>query len=112
MMITTILLSIAGYFFFTLWAGWDEVWAAALRVGAGGIVLALLLSLCNYALRYLRWRLYLKQLGHTIPWGSGMRIYLSGFALTITPGKWRSDPRGLPKRVWRTLPKILWHFFC
>ena len=94
-MITTVLLSICGYFLFTLWAGWNDVLSAALRVGAGGMLLVLFLSLCNYALRYIRWRLYLKQQGHTIPWASGLRIYLSGFALTITPGKSGEAIRGV-----------------
>lgn len=83
----TVLLSIVGYFLFTLWAGWDNVMHAIANVGAVGIVLALALSLMNFLLRFTRWQLFLRALGHRIPWLRSLRIFLSGFALTTTPGK-------------------------
>lgn len=45
------------------------------------------LSLLNYALRFLRWNLYLRRLGHRVPWLRHFAIYCSGFAMTTTPGK-------------------------
>lgn len=51
------------------------------------LTLVLALSLANYALRYLRWRYYIQMLGHHIPGGTHLAIYLAGFALTATPGK-------------------------
>jgi len=46
-----------------------------------------LLSLGNYALRFIKWHWYLIRIGHPIPIGANSLIFLSGFALTVTPGK-------------------------
>jgi glycosyltransferase 2 family protein len=50
-----------------------------------GAVLAL--SLVNYGLRFERWRMILKQLGHRLPAGRHLLYYLSGFAFTVSPAK-------------------------
>jgi glycosyltransferase 2 family protein len=86
-LIITIVLSIVGYFLFSLWGGWRQVLDAVIKVGPKGISMALVLSLINYALRFIRWQGFLKAVGHTVPWLSSLRIYLAGFALTVTPGK-------------------------
>lgn len=102
-LITSISVAMAGYLAASLWGGWQEVTRAFLQVGMAGTVLVLALSLLNYGLRFVRWQLYLTQLGHTIAWPVSLRIYLSGFALTTTPGKageaFRGvllKPRGVP----------------
>jgi len=46
-----------------------------------------LLSLGNYFLRYVKWHWYLKLLGHRIDRFPNLLVFLSGFALTVTPGK-------------------------
>ncbi|GAB3463828.1 lysylphosphatidylglycerol synthase transmembrane domain-containing protein [Azotobacter salinestris] len=89
-----------GYLGFSLWAGWQAVGSAVARVGMGGIVLALLLSLVNYGLRFLRWQSYLRAFGHTVPWWPSLRIYLAGFALTTTPGKAGEALRGVLLKPW------------
>jgi uncharacterized protein (TIRG00374 family) len=86
-LVLSVLLAIAGY------GGWvfvneaDAVFASAARVGGIAVVVICTLSLVNYALRFIRWRWYLGTMGHRIPVGQDLRIYLSGFALTTTPGK-------------------------
>lgn len=45
------------------------------------------LSLLNYALRFIRWHGYLAWLGEHVPVLRHALIYISGFALTTTPGK-------------------------
>uniref|UniRef100_UPI003F5F578F lysylphosphatidylglycerol synthase transmembrane domain-containing protein n=1 Tax=Pseudomonas sp. LRF_L74 TaxID=3369422 RepID=UPI003F5F578F len=81
-------LSASGYLAFSLWGGWHEVVQALLRVGVLGLSFALLMSLINYALRFLRWQTYLQALGHPLPtWRISLRIYIAGFALSTTPGK-------------------------
>jgi uncharacterized membrane protein YbhN (UPF0104 family) len=47
----------------------------------------LALSLVNYALRFLRWELYLRSLGATLPLGRSLGVFLTGFLLSVTPGK-------------------------
>lgn len=50
--------------------------------------LALALSSSNYSLRFLRWQLYLGRLGvRGIPAADSLLVFLSGFVLTVTPGK-------------------------
>lgn len=91
----TVLLSILGYFLFTLWAGWENVMSALNHVGFVGIILAISLSCFNLSLRFIRWQLFLKNLGHSPPLITSLRIYLAGFSLTTTPGKTGEALRGI-----------------
>ena len=86
-LILVVMLSVAGYLGFVLWSGWAEVTAVIAQVGWLVTGIALLLSLLNYGLRFVRWQLYLAQLGHVLPWGEHFRIYMAGFSMTILPGK-------------------------
>ncbi|WP_348729722.1 lysylphosphatidylglycerol synthase transmembrane domain-containing protein [Rheinheimera texasensis] len=81
------LLAAAAYLVTVLWSGWSEVRQAAIAIGFTGIVMALLLSLFNYGLRFIRWQIYLHALGSPVSIWLSLRIYLAGFALTTTPGK-------------------------
>ncbi len=83
----SVLAATAGYLAFSLWSGWQDVADAFVLIGWLGTGCALALSLVNYGLRFGRWQLYLSRLGHPVEYGSSLRIYLSGFALTTTPGK-------------------------
>lgn len=48
----------------------------------------LVLTLVNYFLRGARFHYYLQQLGiNTVPFWVSLRIFIGGFALTLTPGK-------------------------
>ncbi|GBD16626.1 hypothetical protein HRbin26_01524 [bacterium HR26] len=50
--------------------------------------LVLALTIFNYALRFLKWQLYLRWVGaDRLPWALSLGIFLAGFAMTITPGK-------------------------
>jgi uncharacterized protein (TIRG00374 family) len=86
-MLLIVLLSALGYLAFSLWGGWHEVVAALVTVGITGTLIALVLSLVNYLLRFVRWQKYLAKLGHRVYWQESLRIYIAGFALTILPGK-------------------------
>lgn len=94
-MMASVMLAALGYLAFSLWGGWHDVGGALARVGAVGVVGMLILSFVNYILRFLRWQLYLSALDHSLPWRQSARIYFSGFALTITPGKAGEALRGL-----------------
>ncbi len=84
-----------GYLGLSLWAGWRDVLASVEQAGMSVILGMLLLSLVNYALRWLRWQHYLKQLGSEPPAGVSAQIYFAGFALTVTPGKVGELLRGI-----------------
>lgn len=93
--ILSIICSVLGYLAFSLWGGWQDVSSAVARVGMLGIAIALLMSMLNYGLRFLRWQSYLAAFGHSVPWWPSLRIYLAGFALTTTPGKAGEALRGI-----------------
>ncbi len=94
-LVYSIALSAVGYLAFSLLGGWTEVGDAIVQVGLAGVLGALALSLVNYGLRFARWQLYLRRLGHALRWTTSLRIYVSGFALTTTPGKAGEAIRGV-----------------
>ncbi|WP_018085588.1 lysylphosphatidylglycerol synthase transmembrane domain-containing protein [Desulfurispora thermophila] len=91
----SIALAAAGYLAFAFWGGWQDVISAFGAVGVTGLVLALILSLVNYGLRFVRWQYYLGELGVHIPVTASALTYVAGFALTTTPGKAGEMLRGV-----------------
>jgi uncharacterized membrane protein YbhN (UPF0104 family) len=69
------------------WTDWATVMATVqdltptvwLQVGA--------LALLSYGVRFARWHLLISSLGHRLPLGRHLTIYLSAFALALTPAK-------------------------
>lgn len=57
----------------------------AFRWSAFGVALALATG--NYGLRYLRWQYLLRRIGVIVPHGESALIFLSGFVMSVTPGK-------------------------
>jgi glycosyltransferase 2 family protein len=53
------------------------------------------LCLLSYLLRGLRWRLWMAHYGRHFGWVEGLRLYLSGYAFTPTPGNVGEAMRGL-----------------
>lgn len=82
-----VVLSAVGYLIFSIWGGWQEVVAAMARVGIMGTAIALMLSLVNYGVRFVRWQKFLALLGHRVYTPESLRIYIAGFGLTLLPGK-------------------------
>ena len=89
------LIAVAGYGVVIEVSGAGRVWGALTQLGIASILVIAFLSLLNYALRSLRWRLYLKRLGYRLHPGTNMLCYLSGFAFTLTPGKAGEAGRGV-----------------
>lgn len=50
-------------------------------------VAALALALANYVLRFVRWQLYLRRQGVSVPLDSSAIVFGAGLSLSITPGK-------------------------
>jgi glycosyltransferase 2 family protein len=49
---------------------------------------ALCFTLFNYALRFLKWHFYIRQVGaRDLPWRQSLRLFIAGFPLAVTPGK-------------------------
>lgn len=55
------------------------------QVSAFGVALALVLG--NYAIRIVRWQYYLQRIGVRLPLGESSLVFLSGFVMSVTPGK-------------------------
>ncbi len=75
------------YLGFIFLIGYQDILEAATRLGWYGWLLILACSLANYLLRFVRWLIYLKRFGYEIPHLVHIHYYMSGFALTTTPGK-------------------------
>ena len=71
-------------------AGYGDVREVSGRVASfplPSLLVALGLALLNYLLRFLRWVYYLKVLAVSVPMRLSILIFLTGLAMTITPGK-------------------------
>jgi uncharacterized protein (TIRG00374 family) len=86
-LLVCVVLSIVFYGAWVVFTGADEVWSSVTLLGLSGWSIILGLSLFNYLLRFIRWDLYLRRLGCSVPVLSNLMAYLAGFGFTTTPGK-------------------------
>jgi len=87
-LVPVLLLGMALYGAFVAWSGWREVQASLADFRWTAFVMAVGLATLNYALRILKWEYYLARLGvRGIPKLDSALVFLSGFVLTVTPGK-------------------------
>ena len=82
-----VLLGMAIYVGFAMWADFRQVGAALSRYAWWTTGAGLVLAAANYLLRFWRWQYYLRRLGLQVPRKDSALVFLSGFALTVTPGK-------------------------
>jgi uncharacterized protein (TIRG00374 family) len=76
------------YIAMSVWSNTDALDDAFSRIHWQYIPLIFALSLVNYCVRFANWQFYLSRIGlTTIPRGDSFRIFLSGFAMSISPGK-------------------------
>jgi uncharacterized protein (TIRG00374 family) len=95
--------NILSYLLICLFVGWSlfifrtdvsQIKFAIVWTSMDVVFYTLLFSLVNYALRAVRWWLYLSKLGYTISLKFSGLTYLSGFAFTLSPGKIGEIARG------------------
>ena len=94
-LVASIICAVIIYLALSFSTEWHEVLFAYKSIGLEGVALVLALSLVNYGLRFFRWQLYLSVLGQKVPILQSFMIYISGFALTTTPGKAGEMLRGV-----------------
>ena len=101
--VTSIIIAAVAYAVFVLAAGFEDVVVGFSRLSLTSWITLAGISLLHFLLRFVRWQVYLLRLGHQIAVLPSALIYLSGFALTTSPGKigeaWRAvylGPRGVP----------------
>lgn len=75
------------YVGFAAYSGWHKVVDALGHFAWATAAAALALAFTNYLVRFGKWELYLRRLGIRIPIADSFGIFLSGFSLTVTPGK-------------------------
>jgi len=90
-LVTRVVLGVAAgvavYVGFSIWADAGRVASALARFHWSAAVLACVLALGNYAVRFGRWQYYLRVLGVRVPARDSLQVFFAGFALTVTPGK-------------------------
>lgn len=69
------------------WFGWRQTVSALLALGSHTLLIGAVLASTAYLWRFGRWEFSLECLGYAVPRGRHLCIYLSGLALTATPGK-------------------------
>lgn len=70
-----------------LWGGRESLTGAFALLGLPALLGASAVASVSYLIRFVRWHLALRTLGSPVPAGPNLRIYLSGLALTASPGK-------------------------
>jgi glycosyltransferase 2 family protein len=86
-LVPTILLGVALITVFALVGDTRELADAFRRFNWWLIVPILALTVWNYGWRFLKWQIYLGVLGIRLSTGLSARIFLGGFAMSLTPGK-------------------------
>jgi uncharacterized membrane protein YbhN (UPF0104 family) len=86
-LVPTVVLGVALITVFALLGDVRELADAFRRFDWWLIVPILALTVWNYGWRFLKWQIYLGVLGVRLPTGLSARIFLSGFAMSLTPGK-------------------------
>jgi uncharacterized membrane protein YbhN (UPF0104 family) len=83
-----VLLAIVLYGLFVLYAGYREIGQSLASFRWNAFAAAIGLATVNYGLRFLKWEYYLSRLGIAgVAKLDSLLIFLSGFVLTVTPGK-------------------------
>jgi uncharacterized protein (TIRG00374 family) len=95
---------VAVYVAFTIWADAREVGEALAAYAWWTAGLGFLLAAANYLVRFVRWHYYLRILKLEVPRGESFLVFLSGFALTVTPGKLGEAVKALLLKQSRDIP--------
>ena len=83
-----VLLAVVLYGAFAAWSDYEQVASSLSQFAWTSFAAACALALGNYLLRFLKWEYYLGRLGiRGVPKLDSLLIFLSGFVLSITPGK-------------------------
>jgi glycosyltransferase 2 family protein len=83
-----VLLGVVLYAAAVVYSGYRQVQGALAQFQWSTFAGALALASLNYCLRFGKWQYYLRRLGvRAVPAGESALVFLSGFVLTVTPGK-------------------------
>ena len=82
-----VLFGVVVYFGIVIWADAGKLARALRQLPLWVVPAACALSLVNYAIRFWKWQRYLDLLSIRVERRASWLVYLSGFALSVTPGK-------------------------
>jgi uncharacterized membrane protein YbhN (UPF0104 family) len=71
----------------TIWAGHAATVASLAKIGVPMLLVSAAVSSTSFLWRFGRWAMCLRSLSYRLPVGFNLLVYLSGLALTATPGK-------------------------
>lgn len=87
-LIVAMVLAVALYGGYAVWSGIGKLGESLSHFTAWSFVAACALAFCNYCVRFLKWEFYLARLDiRGVPKLDSFLTFLSGFVLTVTPGK-------------------------
>lgn len=86
-LIPPLFLAVVAYSALLLYGDAAAVSEAVRRLPIATILLGFALSLGSFALRAVRWHMYLILSSIRVPWGPSLLIFLTGLGMSITPGK-------------------------
>jgi uncharacterized protein (TIRG00374 family) len=86
-MMIALVLAVAVYAAMSLYADMDRLWASLGGFGMYAFFAACGLTFFNYGLRFVKWHYYLRVLGVEIKVLRSLAVFLSGFVMSVTPGK-------------------------
>ena len=86
--LVAMLLGVCVYGGFVVYSGLGKISASLAHFHVSAFVIACVLAFGNYVLRFLKWEFYLSRLGiRGVKKMDSFLTFLSGFVLTVTPGK-------------------------
>jgi glycosyltransferase 2 family protein len=86
--VVALLLGVVVYGVFVVYTGYREIEQSLRIFRPSTFLVALGLATANYGIRFLKWEYYLARLDvRGIPKLDSLLVFLSGFVLTVTPGK-------------------------
>ncbi len=85
--IWAVILGVAVYSVLVLSSDVAGIGHAVSKIRPGFIAVFLLLPLANYFLRFLKWHYFLRRVGAAVPVGESMAVFVAGFSMTVSPGK-------------------------
>jgi uncharacterized membrane protein YbhN (UPF0104 family) len=80
-------LALACYGLAVYLSGAENVWLALQRIGSFAIAVGMAATAVSLLVRAGRWQLIFQRIGYRLPHSAQLRIYLSGLALSSSPGK-------------------------
>ncbi len=102
-----VILGVAVYTLIVLRSDLGRVAGAVRGISPAWIPVFLALPLVNYLLRFVKWHYFLRRIGVRVPLGESLPVFIAGFSMTVSPGKFGELIKCVILRNRRGLPMAL-----